>query len=173
MWLVEPEESFTALDKLLALCETFYQQARPLVSTPLVTHLHASWRFSTVSSPCHLQPHHVQRRRRYALSQQASLTKTKYEIECLLPGTKHHRALARISNLTDYRSRQFGIRYGPKKQGDLEKRHAAIVSAQMFAVPPLICAMLEQHQSVDGVKVPASLRPFVPQPTLPYLPVSK
>lgn len=98
----------------------------------------------------------------------AANSSPKYEIECLLPGTQHHRPLARVSNLTDYRSRQLAIRYGPKKQGDLEKRHAAIISAHLFAVPPLVCTILEQHQVADGVKVPSALRPLVPQPVLPF-----
>lgn len=65
MWFVEPEESFAALDNLLALCETFYQQARLL--RRLATHLHSSWHFSTVSLPYRRQPRPALRRRKYAL----------------------------------------------------------------------------------------------------------
>ncbi len=74
-----------------------------------------------------------------------------------------------MSNCTDYLTRQLAVRLGHRKQGDVERKHVHALTASLFSTAPLVCALLEQHQTAAGVAVPEALRPAMwGRETLPF-----
>jgi hypothetical protein len=62
------------------------------------------------------------------------------------------------SNCTDYQSRDLEIRYGTKKQTDIKKTYVHALNSTLTATTRTICAILENFQTEDGVKIPEPLR---------------
>jgi len=89
----------------------------------------------------------------------------KYDIEAWFPCFKEFREVVSCSNCTDYQSRRMEIRYRSKKQGD-EKSYVHMLNGTLCATTRTICAILENHQTPEGIRVPEVLYPY-----LQYTPV--
>uniref|UniRef100_A0AAX7UDV2 Serine--tRNA ligase, cytoplasmic n=1 Tax=Astatotilapia calliptera TaxID=8154 RepID=A0AAX7UDV2_ASTCA len=104
----------------------------------------------------------------------------KLDLEAWFPGSGAFRELVSCSNCTDYQARRLRIRYGQtKKMMDKIKRitgkqknlnllppaHAEFVhmlNATMCATTRVMCAILENYQTEEGIIVPEKLREFMP-----------
>ncbi|GMI35865.1 hypothetical protein TrCOL_g529 [Triparma columacea] len=84
----------------------------------------------------------------------------KYDLEGWFPGQNAYRELVSCSNCTDYQSRAMGTRYGSKKK-DAAASFCHFLNSTLCATGRGICAILENHQTEDGVTVPECLRPFM------------
>eukprot|EP01119_Soliformovum_irregulare_P003715 TRINITY_DN1469_c0_g1_i4.p1 TRINITY_DN1469_c0_g1~~TRINITY_DN1469_c0_g1_i4.p1 ORF type:complete len:474 (-),score=128.89 TRINITY_DN1469_c0_g1_i4:160-1581(-) len=94
----------------------------------------------------------------------------KYDLEGWFPGFNEYRELVSASNCTDYQSRSLEIRCGSKKQGDKVKRYVHMLNATLCATTRTICAILENHQTPDGIQIPTVLQPYMGGKTLiPYV----
>jgi len=95
----------------------------------------------------------------------------KYDLEGWFPGQNAYRELVSCSNCTDYQARGVQTRCGVKKtvgaKGEEQDRLGArasyvhMLNSTLCATGRGICAILENHQTEDGVKVPEVLVPFM------------
>ena len=85
----------------------------------------------------------------------------KYDLEGWFPGQGDYRELVSCSNCTDYQSRAMGTRYGIKKSNQGTASYCQFLNSTLCATGRAICAVLENHQTEDGVVVPECLRPYM------------
>uniref|UniRef100_A0A7S1ZGY3 serine--tRNA ligase n=1 Tax=Trieres chinensis TaxID=1514140 RepID=A0A7S1ZGY3_TRICV len=90
----------------------------------------------------------------------------KYDLEGWFPGQNTYRELVSCSNCTDFQARGVGTRCGSKKAGaqhDLNARasYCHFLNSTLCATGRAICAILETHQTEEGVTVPEVLRPYM------------
>ena len=102
----------------------------------------------------------------------------KLDLEAWFPGSGAFRELVSCSNCTDYQSRRLLIRYGQKKMNAqvnivvviifgicvscIQVEFVHMLNATMCATTRVICAILENYQTDQGVEVPEVLRPYMP-----------
>ena len=85
----------------------------------------------------------------------------KYDLEGWFPGQQTYRELVSCSNCTDYQARGVGTRCGTKKAGELRASYVHMLNSTLCATGRGICAILENYQTDDGVKVPEVLQPYM------------
>jgi hypothetical protein len=85
----------------------------------------------------------------------------KYDLEGWFPTLARYRELVSCSNCTDYQARAMEVRCGGKKTGDKEKKYCHFLNSTLCATTRTICAILENYQQADGVRVPDVLVPFM------------
>ncbi|KAK7101526.1 serine--tRNA ligase, cytoplasmic-like [Littorina saxatilis] len=86
----------------------------------------------------------------------------KLDLEAWFPGSAAYRELVSCSNCTDYQSRRLRIRYGQTKKMGQEVPYVHMLNATMCATTRVICAILENNQTEDGIIVPEALKRFMP-----------
>jgi seryl-tRNA synthetase len=86
----------------------------------------------------------------------------KFDLEAWFPGSGAFRELVSCSNCTDYQSRRLQIRYGQTKKMNQQTEFVHMLNATMCATTRVICAILENNQTEEGVEVPEVLRPWMP-----------
>ncbi|NXD88555.1 SYSC protein, partial [Halcyon senegalensis] len=86
----------------------------------------------------------------------------KLDLEAWFPGSGAFRELVSCSNCTDYQARRLRIRYGQTKKMMDKVEFVHMLNATMCATTRTICAILENHQTHEGVRVPEKLRDFMP-----------
>ena len=86
----------------------------------------------------------------------------KYDLEAWFPGSAAFRELVSVSNCTDYQSRRLQIRYGQTKKMSGQVEYVHMLNGTLSAISRTICALLEVHQTPEGIKVPEALKPFLP-----------
>ena len=94
----------------------------------------------------------------------------KYDIEGLFPHSNTYKEVVSCSNCTDYHSRNLGIKYVPKDNTDAKYVH--MLNSTMCAVTRMICMILENYQTQDGIKVPDALQKYMPnryKKIIPYM----
>ncbi len=109
----------------------------------------------------------------------------KYDLEGWYPGSKAFRELVSCSNCTDYQSRRLMVRHGQVKKMDkdvsehepwcrprdclienysfFKAEYVHMLNATMCATTRVICAILENYQTDDGVLVPKVLQCYMPE----------
>mmetsp|Transcript_15075 Transcript_15075/g.40410 ORF Transcript_15075/g.40410 Transcript_15075/m.40410 type:complete len:448 (+) Transcript_15075:58-1401(+) len=85
----------------------------------------------------------------------------KYDLEGWYPASQTYRELVSCSNCTDYQARRLETRFGNKKLGDREKKYVHMLNSTLCATTRVICALLENNQTEDGVNVPEALQPYM------------
>uniref|UniRef100_A0A146L1I7 serine--tRNA ligase n=2 Tax=Lygus hesperus TaxID=30085 RepID=A0A146L1I7_LYGHE len=86
----------------------------------------------------------------------------KLDLEAWFPGSGAFRELVSCSNCLDYQARRLLVRYGKTKKMNAQTDYVHMLNATACAVTRVICAILETHQTEDGIIVPPVLRPFLP-----------
>uniref|UniRef100_A0A8C1ISE9 Serine--tRNA ligase, cytoplasmic n=1 Tax=Cyprinus carpio TaxID=7962 RepID=A0A8C1ISE9_CYPCA len=104
----------------------------------------------------------------------------KLDLEAWFPGSQAFRELVSCSNCTDYQARRLRIRYGQtKKMMDkvlfystlislvivfvfLKTEFVHMLNATMCATTRVICAILENFQTEEGIIIPEPLKAFMP-----------
>lgn len=86
----------------------------------------------------------------------------KLDLEAWFPHQGEFKELVSCSNCTDYQSRDLEIRFGVKKQTDIKKTYVHCLNSTLTATTRTICAILENFQTPEGVKVPEPLRKYLP-----------
>ena len=102
-----------------------------------------------------------------ALNNAASM---KYDLEAWFPGSKAFRELVSVSNCTDYQSRRLQIRFGQTKKMTGQVDYVHLLNGTMCAVTRVICALLEVHQTPDGINIPEPLQKFMPDKYSKFIP---
>lgn len=117
----------------------------------------------------------------------------KLDLEAWFPGSSAFRELVSCSNCLDYQARRLLVRYGQTKKmnaatgrwnsillwfrnlqwDNFVADYVHMLNATMCATTRVICAILEVHQTETGVKVPAALREFLPEPYQDEIPFVK
>jgi seryl-tRNA synthetase len=89
----------------------------------------------------------------------------KYDLEGWFPTLANFRELVSTSNCTDYQSRAMEVRCGLNKKagpaGEPTKKYVHFLNGTLVATTRTICAILENYQTADGVKIPDVLVPFM------------
>jgi len=92
----------------------------------------------------------------------------KYDLEGWFPTLERYRELVSASNCTDYQSIAMETRFGHTGKGKkretreaAQKEYVHMLNATLVATTRTICAILENHQTDDGVVVPEVLRPYM------------
>ncbi|KAI9502205.1 Cytosolic seryl-tRNA synthetase [Coemansia spiralis] len=130
--LTEPEKSWEMFDEMIATSEEFFQS------------LGISYRVVSIVSS--------------ALNDAAA---KKYDLEAWFPHQGEYKELVSCSNCTDYQSRNLEIRCGTKKMGDREKKYVHCLNSTLCATERALCCLVENHQTSDGLRIPAPLVPFM------------
>ncbi|NWQ84542.1 SYSC protein, partial [Columbina picui] len=86
----------------------------------------------------------------------------KLDLEAWFPGSGAFRELVSCSNCTDYQARRLRIRYGQTKKMMDKVEFVHMLNATMCATTRTICAILENYQTEEGVRIPEKLRDFMP-----------
>lgn len=82
----------------------------------------------------------------------------KFDIEVWIPTQNTYREVTSTSNCTEFQARRLNIRY---KDSDGTKA-VATLNGTLVAIPRMIVAILENHQTADGtVNIPKALQPFL------------
>ncbi|ESO92618.1 hypothetical protein LOTGIDRAFT_190601 [Lottia gigantea] len=97
----------------------------------------------------------------------------KLDLEAWFPGSGAFRELVSCSNCTDYQARRLRVRYGQTKKMNQEVDYVHMLNATMCATTRVICAILENFQTEDGVVVPEILRKFMPEKIKEKIPFLK
>ncbi|KAJ1818227.1 Cytosolic seryl-tRNA synthetase [Coemansia sp. RSA 2599] len=130
--ITEPEKSWEMFDEMIATSEEFFQS------------LGISYRIVSIVSS--------------ALNDAAA---KKYDLEAWFPHQGEYKELVSCSNCTDYQSRNLEIRCGTKKMGEREKKYVHCLNSTLCATERALCCLVENHQTPDGLKIPAPLVPFM------------
>jgi len=130
--ITEPEKSWEMQEEMLKASEDFYQS------------LGIGYQVVVIVSG--------------ALNNAAS---KKYDLEGFFPAFGGFRELVSCSNCTDYQSRSLEIRCGFKKKGDTTKKYVHMLNSTLCATTRTICAILENHQTKDGIRIPEVLRSYL------------
>lgn len=107
----------------------------------------------------------------------------KFDLEGWFPGSQAFRELVSCSNCLDYQARRLKVRFGQTKAMDgnvsesfyfsthmlycdfkkiLQVNYVHMLNATMCATTRVICAVLENYQEEDGIRVPEVLQEFMP-----------
>ncbi|KAI6187334.1 Seryl-tRNA synthetase [Aphelenchoides besseyi] len=97
----------------------------------------------------------------------------KFDLEGWFPGSKAFRELVSCSNCLDYQARRLKVRFGQTKKMDGEVNFVHMLNATMCATTRVICALLENHQEENGIRVPEALKEFMPPKYRELLPFVK
>ncbi|XP_066284758.1 serine--tRNA ligase, cytoplasmic-like [Branchiostoma lanceolatum] len=89
----------------------------------------------------------------------------KYDLEAWFPGSGAFRELVSCSNCLDYQARRLLVRYGQTKKMNEKPEFVHMLNATMCATTRVICAILENHQTEEGIVIPEVLRQFMPGAT--------
>ncbi|XP_047126420.1 serine--tRNA ligase, cytoplasmic isoform X1 [Hydra vulgaris] len=85
----------------------------------------------------------------------------KLDLEAWFPGSGAFRELCSCSNCTDYQARRLLVRYGQTKKMNDKTEFCHMLNATMCASTRVICCILENNQTEEGIIVPELLRPFM------------
>ncbi|KAK8721266.1 hypothetical protein OTU49_012866, partial [Cherax quadricarinatus] len=94
----------------------------------------------------------------------------KLDLEAYFPGSGAYRELVSCSNCLDYQSRRLKVRYGTTKKMNTAVEYVHMLNATMCATTRVICALLENYQTDDGITVPAALREYMPSDMKEFIP---
>lgn len=97
----------------------------------------------------------------------------KLDLEAWFAGSGAFRELVSCSNCLDYQARRLLVRYGQTKKMNAAVDYVHMLNATMCATTRVICAILETHQTEDGVVVPEPLRKYMPERYRELLPFVK
>ncbi|AWP09226.1 Serine--tRNA ligase cytoplasmic [Scophthalmus maximus] len=86
----------------------------------------------------------------------------KLDLEAWFPGSGAYRELVSCSNCTDYQARRLRIRYGQTKKMMDKAEYVHMLNATMCATTRVMCAILENYQTEEGIVIPEKLRDFMP-----------
>jgi len=86
----------------------------------------------------------------------------KLDLEAWFPGSGAFRELCSCSNCTDYQSRRLLVRYGQTKKMNENAEYCHMLNATLCASTRVICCILENHQTDEGITIPEPLREFLP-----------
>ena len=86
----------------------------------------------------------------------------KLDLEAWFPASAAFRELVSCSNCTDYQARRLRIRYGQTKKMMDKVDFVHMLNATMCATTRVICAILENYQTEEGIVVPEKLQNFMP-----------
>ena len=85
-----------------------------------------------------------------------------YDVEVYCPAEQKWREVSSASNTTDYQARRMNMRYRPAKGDKPVFPH--ILNASGVALPRLVIALIETHQTADGtVRLPEVLHRYLPE----------
>lgn len=87
----------------------------------------------------------------------------KLDLEAWFPASGAFRELVSCSNCLDYQARRLKVRFGQTKKMNQEAEYCHMLNATMCATTRVICAILENYQTEDGILVPEPLKPFMPE----------
>jgi seryl-tRNA synthetase len=90
-------------------------------------------------------------------------TSKKYDVEGWFPGYGTYRELVSGSNCLDFQARKLDIRYGHGKNDKGEKEFVHMLNCTLCATERTLCAILENYQTPEGIKVPKVLQPYMRQ----------
>jgi len=94
----------------------------------------------------------------------------KYDLEAYFPGSRAYRELVSVSNCTDYQSRRLQIRFGQTKKMSGQVEYVHMLNGTLCAVTRVICCILENYQTKDGIRVPRVLQQFMPPKFKEFIP---
>jgi len=86
----------------------------------------------------------------------------KLDLEAWFPGSSAFRELVSCSNCLDYQARRLRIRYGQTKKMMDKTEFVHMLNATMCATTRVMCAILENYQTEEGIIIPEKLREFMP-----------
>ncbi|CAA93105.1 putative serine--tRNA ligase, cytoplasmic [Caenorhabditis elegans] len=97
----------------------------------------------------------------------------KFDLEAWFPGSGAYRELVSCSNCLDYQSRRLKVRYGQTKKLSGEVPFVHMLNATMCATTRVICAILENNQTEEGINVPTAIQQWMPENYRTFIPFVK
>lgn len=81
----------------------------------------------------------------------------KYDIEVWRPPLNEYGEVVSCSNCTDYQARKIGVRIRRSEDNDV----AHTLNATACATSRVMTAIVENHQTEEGIRIPEALRPYM------------
>ncbi|VVC92760.1 serine--tRNA ligase, cytoplasmic [Leptidea sinapis] len=97
----------------------------------------------------------------------------KLDLEAWFPGSGAFRELVSCSNCLEYQARRLLVRYGQTKKMNAATEYVHMLNATMCATTRVICAILEVHQTEEGIKVPEAIKMWMPDQYKELIPFVK
>lgn len=94
----------------------------------------------------------------------------KLDLEAYFPSSGAYRELVSCSNCLDYQARRLLVRHGATKAMNQQVDYVHMLNATMCATTRVICALLETHQTEEGISVPAALQPYMTKAYKEFIP---
>ena len=105
-------------------------------------------------------PHRVLRLCAKDLGFAAALT---YDLEVYSPGQKRWLEVSSVSNFESFQARRLRLRYKAGKS----TQYVHTLNGSALAIPRVLASLLEHHQRVDHIVIPAVLRPYTGFDSIP------
>merc|ERR1711872_916480 len=87
----------------------------------------------------------------------------KLDLEAWFPGSGAFRELVSCSNCLDYQARRLRVRYGQTKKMNASTEYCHMLNATLCATTRVICCILENNQTEEGIVVPDALKMYMPE----------
>jgi seryl-tRNA synthetase len=88
-------------------------------------------------------------------------TSKKYDVEGWFPSYGTYRELVSGSNCLDFQARKLDIRFGHGKNAQGGKEFVHMLNCTLCATERTLCAILENYQTPDGIRIPKVLQPYM------------
>nr|XP_006820952.1 PREDICTED: serine--tRNA ligase, cytoplasmic [Saccoglossus kowalevskii] len=86
----------------------------------------------------------------------------KLDLEAWFPGSGAFRELVSCSNCLDYQARRLLVRYSQTKKMGGQAEFVHMLNATMCATTRVICVILENYQTEEGIIIPDVLKQYMP-----------
>ena len=80
-----------------------------------------------------------------------------YDLEVFSAAQKRSAGSKSVSNFETYQSNRLKVRF---KDEQKKTRLAHTLNGSALALPRIVACLLENHQTTDGINIPAALQPY-------------
>lgn len=89
-----------------------------------------------------------------------------YDLEVYSAAQERWLEVSSVSNFEDFQANRLALRYRP--EGEKKPQLAHTLNGSALALPRIVAALLENHQTATGVRIPVALQPYVGLAELPW-----
>ncbi len=89
-----------------------------------------------------------------------------YDLEVYSAAQDRWLEVSSVSNFEDFQSNRLGLRFRP--EGEKKPQLAHTLNGSALALPRIVAALLENHQTPTGIRIPEALQPYLGMAEIPW-----